>query len=112
MIDLKPLLDRVRPVVCATDEFASAAHIADPVDFRSAVALVIAGATMLTVKTSGEPRDKCGLINLELDNMVEAKTTLRQHLIQRLGLRQRPREAVEDKAVSAIRLGDPVGDHI
>jgi hypothetical protein len=34
--------------------------------------------------------------------MVEPKTVLRQHLVQGLGLRQRAREAVENKAVSAV----------
>src|SRR5580693_2001618 len=73
---------------------------------------MIAGATMLTVKTSGEPCDKSGLIDLKLDHVVDPETTLRQHLIQGLGLRQRARKAVENKAVSAIRLADTIGDHV
>jgi hypothetical protein len=44
--------------------------------------------------------------------MVEVSIAGGQHAIERLGLRHGAREAVEDKAVRAIRLGDPRCQHL
>jgi len=74
MIDFESRLDCLRPVVRTADEFARATSVANPVDLGSIVAVVIASATMLTSKASGEPLDQGALIDLELDHMVEPET--------------------------------------
>src|SRR5262249_50788238 len=112
MVDFKTRLDRLRPVVGAAGEFASTAAIADPVDFRPMVSFVIAGATLLAAEAPGQAINQCDLVDLELDDMVELEAVAREHLVQRPGLRQRPRKAVENKAVAAIRLANAVGNHV
>ena len=112
MIDIEPRPYRFRPVVRAADEFATAASIAKPVDFGPVVALVIAGATLLTGKASSEPIDQGGFVNFELYHMVKLATASREHLIERLRLCQRSGETVEHKAATTIRLLDTVGDHV
>ena len=57
MIDIEPRPDRLRSVVRSAGEFTSTASIADAVDLGPVVAFVIAGATLLTAKTSSEPID-------------------------------------------------------
>src|SRR6266850_1976370 len=104
MVDLEARLDCLGPVVGAARKLAAAANVAGPVEFGPVVALVIAGAALLTAKASGKAIDQGRFIDLELDHVVEPQAEARQHFIQRLRLRKRPREAVEDKAVAAIRL--------
>src|SRR5271155_1359645 len=111
MIDLEPLLDGLWPVVRATGELAAAAGVANAVNLRPVVAFVITGTALLTGKPSGQTFNQGGLADLDLDHMVEPETPLGQHLIERLRLWQRPREAVKNEAVAAIRLADPIGDH-
>ena len=72
---------------------------------------MVAGAALLAVKTSGEAIDEDGLIDLELDHMVEPQIALGQHFVERLRLGKGSRETVENKAGAAIRLADAVGDH-
>ena len=112
MIDIEPRPDRLRPVVGAADEFAAAASIANSVDLRPVVALMVAGTTLLTGKPSREPVNQGVLVDVELDHVVEPAIVLCQHLIKRLRLRQRSGETVENKAVTAIWLPDAVGDHV
>ena len=50
------------------------------------------------------------LVDLELDHAVEVQPLLAQHVVERLGLRDRARETVEDEAVLGVRLVDAVGD--
>src|SRR5437867_698245 len=77
MIDLEPRLDRLRPVIGAAGEFASTAAIADPVDFWPMVAFVIAGATLLAAEAPGQAINQSGLLDLELDDIVEPETAAR-----------------------------------
>src|SRR5215510_4733098 len=101
MIDLKPRPHGFRPIVRATDEFAAAASIANSVDLRPIVTLVISGTTLLTGKASGQPIDQGGFVNFELDHMVEPVITSRQHPIERLRLRQCSGETIEHKPATA-----------
>src|SRR3984893_448088 len=112
MVDFEPRLDRLRPVVGAARKLAAAANVTGLVDLGPVIAFVIAGAALLTAEASGKAIDQHGLIDLELDHVVESETTARQHFIERLRLRERPRKAVENKAVAGIRLADAVGDHV
>ena len=112
MVNIEPRSHCFRPVVCAANEFATAASIANSINLRPVVALVIAGTTLLTGKASGETIDQGGFVNFELDHMVKPVIASRQHLIERLRLCQRSGETVEHKAVTTIRLLDTVGDHV
>jgi len=48
--------------------------------------------------------------NVELNHRTDLLTRLGQQLIKHLCLLQSPREAIEDEATAAIRLGDSVLD--
>src|SRR5216683_3845330 len=99
MIDIEPRLDRLRPVVRAAGELASATNIAGPVDLGPVVAIVVAGAAFLAGKASGQPIDESRLVDGELDHVVDREAALRQHPIERLRLRQSSWETVEYETV-------------
>src|SRR5947209_5867945 len=83
-----------------------------PLNMRPPVALVIAGAAALAREAPGDAVDQRGFIDLDQDHMVERLTALGEHRIKRLGLRHGARKTVEDEAAGAVRLADPVGDHL
>src|SRR5229473_2981893 len=100
-IDLEPRLDRFRPVVGAVDEIGAAAYVAQPLDPRALVALVVARAAALAGEAPGDAVDQRGFIDLDQDHMVERLAPRGEHRVERLGLRNGARKAVEDEAASA-----------
>ena len=61
---------------------------------------MIRAAACRVNETSSYTRDEEGVIDLELNDMVQVLLPCRQHVVQFLCLRDGPREAVEDEAVS------------
>src|SRR5919197_32729 len=59
-----------------------------------------------------QPLDRDLVGNLELEDEVELPVDLPQHRVQRLGLDEGAREAVEDEAVLRVRGREPVADQL
>jgi len=60
MVDFEPRLDRLRPVVGAARKLAAAANVADLVDLGPVVAVVVAGAALLTAKRPAKRSIRAG----------------------------------------------------
>ena len=52
--------------------------------------------------------DQLLLVDLDVERPATCAPRLAEHLVERLGLRTRAREAVEDDAAARLRLGQPV----
>src|SRR5487761_1463667 len=111
-IDLEARMHRLWAVIWAMDEFAAAADIAHACGARPAIALVIAGAAAPAAEPTGQPVDQSRLVNLDQDDVVEAKPALLKHVVERLRLRHRSREPVEDKARMTIGFNDALRDQV
>ena len=59
---------------------------------------------------SAEPRHRLLVGHLEEHHPVEGRPLGLEQLVERLRLRRRPREAVQDEPLPAVRLGEPLAD--
>jgi len=90
-------------VILAGDTFDS--HRV-PHDLIERAAAVIAGAAFGAGESPRDALDQRGVVDFQLDHRVEPHFLARQQLVERLGLRDGARKAVEDEAAGAIRLLD------
>ena len=65
----------------------------------------------LLVGTAERARPRRLVVEVEEEDHVEPAADLAQHLVERLGLREVAREAVEDEPVERVVLGQPLADH-
>src|SRR6185312_13026802 len=61
---------------------------------------------------AGEPPDHLVVVDHQLQDQIQGGAQIGEELVQSGGLRSRPREAVEQKALARVRLGEPVPDHV
>jgi len=111
LVDTKPVADRLGTIVLPLHE-RTAAVVAD------ALALRVHGLDVINAITHGahppprETADQFLLRDHQVENSVERLAQRGQDSGQTLGLRQRPRKAVEDKPLRAIALLEPLLHHL
>src|SRR5690606_18452790 len=71
---------------------------------------MVTRAAFGTGETARDPLNQDRIIDLELDDDAERRIPLLQKLVEGCRLRKRPREAVENKAILAVRLCDALVD--
>ena len=86
-IDFKACGHRLGAVIGPMDELMTAAHVANAVNMRAIIAFVIAGPALGAGKPAAEPVDQRRLVDLDQNDMVETKSALSQHSIERFRLR-------------------------
>ena len=97
-------------VVRPPREVRTSALVANALGAGPVELVVIAGAAVGAGESADDALDQRLLIDLDGDHLVERQPAFGQHAVQRVGLRHRAREAVEDETAGAVRLLDPLGD--
>lgn len=98
------LLERVGVVVGALDE-GLAGEVVLHVDLGRVEGAVVGAARGGVDEAAGDAGDQQGVVDLELDGVLQRGLLLGQHLVEGLGLGDRPGEAVEDEAALALLVG-------
>ena len=111
VVGVEASLHRVAVVVGAAGEAGAMTHIAHARDGGGLERVVIPRAAGGAGEAPGDALDQGRVIDLQLHHRVQRHAPGRQQPIQRLGLRHCAREAVQDEAIGAIRLLDPVSQH-
>src|SRR5262245_17012112 len=88
------------------------AHVARPRRLGPPEAVMIARPAGGAGEPSGNPLDELIVVHFQLDDSVELKLLALEHTIQRRGLRQRARKAVENDPGLAVRSPEPGRDDL
>src|SRR5581483_783203 len=110
LIDLEALADHFLVVVRALHELA-AVVIADALLLRRAVVDVVEMAADAAGAPAREPLDQAVELHVQQDRLVQRLALGLEHLVERLRLRERAREAVEDEAEAGVLRAQPLADH-
>jgi hypothetical protein len=98
------LLEGLGVVVGALDE-GLARDVVLHVHLGRVEGAVVGAARGRVDEAAGDAGDEQGVVDLELNGVLQGRLLLRQHLVEGLGLGDRPREAVEDEAALALLVG-------
>ena len=110
MVGRQALLDHLGLVVVADHQLA-AVDVADALLLRGVELEVEDVAALLAGPPAAEPPDDLLVGDVDHQRGAHLAAELADLLAERLGLRDRPREAVEDEPVAGLRLLDPLRDH-
>src|SRR3954452_21136067 len=110
VVDLEPVTDRLRLVVVALEQLATAdvTHTLR----RRRVEVQMPDVSAAPAGTpSGQPPDHLVVVDHELQDHVEGRPPVEQHVVERLCLRHVAREAVEQEALAGVVLLESCDDH-
>ena len=111
VVDLEPLLDDLRLVVVALDE-ARAVDVAAAFVLRRIGLDVVHAAGLDAHAPPGDAPHEILVGHVEQQHRGDAAAELVERLAERVGLRARAREAVEDEAVARVVGADAVDDQV
>src|SRR5581483_7309553 len=110
-IDVEPPEDRRLVVVVTKLELVSA-DVAGPLDPRGLEREVVDALAVRAYEAAREAFDGHLVADLEVQHGVERAPGLGERPLERLGLRDRSREPVEDEALARVRLVQPREHHL
>ncbi|GAA4671176.1 hypothetical protein GCM10023347_26270 [Streptomyces chumphonensis] len=111
MVDLQPLAHRVLTVVVPLVQLPTA-HVAHALRLRRGVVDVEDVAAVLAAHAAaGDAPDHLVLGDLQVQHGVQRQADVGEDAVERLGLREVAREAVEQEAVRGVRLLHAVLGH-
>src|SRR3954468_19076618 len=110
VVDLQPVTDGLRFVVVALDQLA-AADVTHTLHRRRVEVQVPDVSAAAAGTSSGQPPDDLVVVDHELQDDVERRTTIEQQVVERLRLRDVPWEAVEQETLAGVVLLEPGDDH-
>src|SRR5215467_3515077 len=106
LVHLQPVPDRLLAVIIALEQLA-ATVVADPGHRRWIEADVPDPAAAAAGTSAGQPPHYLVVVDHELEHHVQLGVPGEQHLLERLGLRHVPREAVEQEAGLGVLVREP-----
>src|SRR3954465_13261413 len=111
VVDLEPLLDRLRLVVVALDQ-PRAVLVTDALVLRRVEVDVVDVAVLDAYAASGDPLDDLVVRGIDQKHRGQRAPPSLERVLEDVGLLGVAREAVEQEAVLGLRLVDPLHDDL